>query len=770
MEVHENDYINEKQLKNYPKSLPLSKMKIIMEQMDKAVFRIHCSKGGYGTGFFCLIPFPDKRNLLPILVTNNHIIEETDIIQGNNIIFNLNNNKSSFNLDIKDSRKFYTNYKYDITFIEIKDEDGFDINFLLEIDNEINKIFDPEIYKDKSIYLLHYPHSEKIEKSEGVINYIYEDGYNLEHFCSSSDGSSGGPILDLITCKVLLVHKGTKKDRNCNVGTFLKIPIEKFNEEYKNKKNDINYYKFKLKVNKFLKIILNIKRNEKKIFYKNIPKDLGNNLKEKIKIIKEVINNIKMYKKDLNFNRGKLYKKKIIRCSTTYGNYEIQKPDKTLLNTNYKSRRKIIEIIDNSNIINKSRSPIKVINLKRILNTEINNSNLINPKDLIDFYYKFNSIIILPLDENKIKIKCFEIWNYYYNCSLYKNLEKLLVKEESNIYVEFLIKNILLSVIICYELSYKNKLLYIYHSFLVDLFFLINRNLIIIFNYILNIIDRSNIWIPKIKDIIDNFIIMDEYELLLISNKKLSFKSKIKENINFILPKIKFIINKFEIKTKRVEKLFILFDKIKENTYEDINSAFINIFLREENLSEFAKIPVYSEGKKEKFKTVISPYIKVKNSKLYSLVLNLDNLLYYEKNNNDKKLRQRLIKFLEKVGKYYELILSSCNEKDYVNKLADMVEKNNIYFEIRFYKLHYIIIGNEFIFDLNRIGRSINKIIVIDNPLKYRLQKENVIDYQNFFEESNGKYSFETLGEKLIKITNENLDVSEGIKKYIKKY
>ena len=61
MEGDENDYIKEKQLKNYPQSLPLSKMKVIMEQMDTAVCRIHCNKGGFGTGFFCLIPFPDKR-------------------------------------------------------------------------------------------------------------------------------------------------------------------------------------------------------------------------------------------------------------------------------------------------------------------------------------------------------------------------------------------------------------------------------------------------------------------------------------------------------------------------------------------------------------------------------------------------------------------------------------------------------------------------------------------------------------------------------------
>ena len=29
-----------------------------------------------GTGFFCEIPFPDKNNMLPVFITNNHIINE----------------------------------------------------------------------------------------------------------------------------------------------------------------------------------------------------------------------------------------------------------------------------------------------------------------------------------------------------------------------------------------------------------------------------------------------------------------------------------------------------------------------------------------------------------------------------------------------------------------------------------------------------------------------------------------------------------------------
>ena len=28
------------------------------------------------TGFFCKIPFPDENNLLPVFITNNHVINK----------------------------------------------------------------------------------------------------------------------------------------------------------------------------------------------------------------------------------------------------------------------------------------------------------------------------------------------------------------------------------------------------------------------------------------------------------------------------------------------------------------------------------------------------------------------------------------------------------------------------------------------------------------------------------------------------------------------
>jgi hypothetical protein len=177
--------------------------------------------------------------------------------------------------------------------------------------------------------------------------------------------------------------------------------------------------------------------NEKKIYYKNIPKDLGNNLNEKIKLFKEVINNIKKYK---NLSSVKLYKKKIIHCSTIYGNFGILSPNKNIKNNNCNSRRMFSEIFDNSNKINRSRSPIIAINLQKTLNTEINNSNLINPKDLIDFYYKVNNIILLPLDENKIRLNVLKFGIIIIIAHFIKILKKYLQKKKVIYMLNFLLK------------------------------------------------------------------------------------------------------------------------------------------------------------------------------------------------------------------------------------------------------------------------------------------------------------------------------------------
>ena len=114
------DYIPEKRLDKYPSSVSHEKMQIINEQMEKCICKIECRNDETGTGFFCKIPFPDELNLLPVLITNNHVLEEKDIIPGKKIKFSLNENKYSFEILMDDIRRTYTNKDYDITIIEIK--------------------------------------------------------------------------------------------------------------------------------------------------------------------------------------------------------------------------------------------------------------------------------------------------------------------------------------------------------------------------------------------------------------------------------------------------------------------------------------------------------------------------------------------------------------------------------------------------------------------------------------------------------------------------
>ena len=73
-----------------------------------------------GTGFFCKISLPNKKNKLNVLITNNHIINEEIIKEKEIIIIKITNKSKRIELD---NRIKYTNKKYDVTIIEIKEED-----------------------------------------------------------------------------------------------------------------------------------------------------------------------------------------------------------------------------------------------------------------------------------------------------------------------------------------------------------------------------------------------------------------------------------------------------------------------------------------------------------------------------------------------------------------------------------------------------------------------------------------------------------------------
>ena len=67
--------IEESILTGHPNAISYECTKKIIEQMEKNICRIKIGQN-QGTGFFCKIPFPDKVHMLPVFITNNHVINE----------------------------------------------------------------------------------------------------------------------------------------------------------------------------------------------------------------------------------------------------------------------------------------------------------------------------------------------------------------------------------------------------------------------------------------------------------------------------------------------------------------------------------------------------------------------------------------------------------------------------------------------------------------------------------------------------------------------
>ena len=237
-------------------------------------------------------------------------------------------------------------------------------------------------------------------------------------------------------------------------------------------------------------------------------------------------------------------------------------------------------------------------------------------------------------------------------------------------------------------------------------------------------------------------------------------------------------------KTSKNEILTSFFKKIKEKTYEEIN-----IFFREQifriinkngsilasvllNNIQINNITNNNLFNKYKFKTLPAPYLRTKNNKKYSLVLDLDEtLIHFKQGNNEQegvvRIRPGVTEFLKEIGKIYELIVFTTATQEYADLLIDAIEEDKIYFDHRLYREHAIIVDNDFVKDLTRIGRPLDKIIIIDDmPQNFKLQKENGIIIRPFWGEDNNDSVLYNLVPILKSIANEGGDLRNGLINY----
>ena len=252
----------------------------------------------------------------------------------------------------------------------------------------------------------------------------------------------------------------------------------------------------------------------------------------------------------------------------------------------------------------------------------------------------------------------------------------------------------------------------------------------------------------------------------------------IKNNTNFILQSIKIIIKNYKNKNSNSFLLFLK-DIYQKTSFTNIFYFYQNKILNSNGLFTYLSPNIILRQNSNLFNDIVPPYIKTYSRKKYTLILGLENTLInfrqdsnlnfnLTRNYGSVELRPGLFPFLSEMKKHFEIILFSLYTKKIADYIINIIEQKEKYFDFKFYVQHSIIIENEFTKELKRIGRPIDKIIIVDNyPQNYKMNKKNAINIKSYWGKNYNDNILNELGKILINIIKDD-DVRNGIEKYTK--
>ena len=119
----------------------------------------------------------------------------------------------------------------------------------------------------------------------------------------------------------------------------------------------------------------------------------------------------------------------------------------------------------------------------------------------------------------------------------------------------------------------------------------------------------------------------------------------------------------------------------------------------------------------------------------YCLVLDLDEtLVHYFEDENEAyvKVRMGTENFIRTLSKYCEIAIFTASTKYYADIVIDGLDCKEL-IDYRLYRQHTTVIDGVNIKDLSKLGRDLNKIIIIDNiEENYQFQKNNGLNISDF--------------------------------------
>jgi CTD small phosphatase-like protein 2 len=153
------------------------------------------------------------------------------------------------------------------------------------------------------------------------------------------------------------------------------------------------------------------------------------------------------------------------------------------------------------------------------------------------------------------------------------------------------------------------------------------------------------------------------------------------------------------------------------------------------------------------------PFLKPINPKYkYTLVLDLDETLVHYISDNESayiQIRPGAENFLKELSEFYEIVIFTAALQTYADLVIDGIDPDGVISD-RLYRQHTINVGNINIKDLDKLGRDIKHIIIIDNFMEnYSLQPKNGLNIIDF-EGNEYDDELEYLKEDLLKLVKLN--------------
>lgn len=98
--------------------------------------------------------------------------------------------------------------------------------------------------------------------------------------------------------------------------------------------------------------------------------------------------------------------------------------------------------------------------------------------------------------------------------------------------------------------------------------------------------------------------------------------------------------------------------------------------------------------------------------------------------------RPHVDRFLQRMGEMYECVLFTASLSKYADPVADLLDQHQV-FSSRLFRDSCVFHRGNYVKDLSRLGRDLNKIIIIDNsPASYIFHPDNAVPVMSWFDDT----------------------------------